>query len=98
MREDYSDTELTGNHRRVMATHRGVSVSMPSLPAWMPAALGAREIVGVNFAPARGAAELRTELGGDWQRLTPAQQGVLACWVRKAVSAVHAVGAETAHG
>lgn len=98
MREDYSDTELTGNHRRVMATHRGVSVSMPSLPAWMPAALGVREVAGVNFAPSRGAAELRTELGGEWQKLTPAQQGVIARWVRGAVAAVHAVGAEPAHG
>jgi hypothetical protein len=98
MHDDYSDTELQANHRRVLAHHRGVSVSMPSLPDWMPAALGVREIVGINFAPARGAADLRTELGGDWQPMTRAQQGTLACWVRKAVAAVHAVAAEPAHG
>ena len=96
MHDDYSDTELTGNHRRVMAQHRSVGVSMPSLPAWMPAALGLREIVGVNFAPARGAADLRTELGGDWHKLSAGQQAVLARWVRRAVAAVHAVDAEPA--
>lgn len=98
MHDDYSDTELQANHRRVLAHHRGVSVSMPSLPDWMPVALGVREIVGINFAPARGAADLRTELGGDWQRLTPAQQAVLARWVRGAVEAVHAVAAEPVRG
>lgn len=98
MREDYSDTELTVTHRQAYARHRGVGISMPGLPAWMPAALGVPGISALNFAPQRAAAELRVDLGGPWVLLTAQQQGVLACWVRRAVEAVHAVAAEPVHG
>lgn len=96
MHEDYRDTELTVTHRQAYARHRGVGISMPGLPAWMPAALGVDGISAVNFAPARGAAELRVEIGGPWLPLTSAQQAVIAVWVRRAVEAVHAASAEAA--
>lgn len=98
MHIDYSDTELTVTHRQAYARYRGVGISMPGLPAWMPAALGVPGVSALNFAPQRAAAELRVDLGGPWLRLTAAQQGVVACWVRKAVEAVRAASEEPAHG
>lgn len=98
MRDDMTATELTVTRRQAYGRHRGVGISMPSLPAWMPAALGVREVVELNFAPARQAAEIRTELGGSWRPLNELQQLVLARWVQRAVEAVHAVTEEGAHG
>ena len=76
---------------RVRVVLDSVELWLPALPSWMPDAMGVGNIAQIHFQPATHSASIRTEPAGDWQRMSPHQQDVLACWVRRAVRALATV-------